>query len=170
MATYLSAVPAPGRAGTAAPTSERDRGMEQPTEVTKWPWHLTNTDVIVRDPRHPDVTGEWPVTGAPHFVNGCTVITVELGDGGERVLVYKPTQRADVRAGVTYTAVPLMTGQQREAALHAMAEDNRADNSQGELLRFAALALAGWPEIFDVIHARVERHRDHATTSERRPA
>lgn len=133
------------------------------SEISKWPSHVTNSDVIVRDPRT-GATGEWPVTGGPQYVNGCTVITCELEDGGERVLVYQPTQRADVRNGVTYTAVPRLTRNEREQALETMI------CNEGELKRFAAVAIAGWPEIFDAAYARVERHRDHAKKAARRPA
>jgi hypothetical protein len=142
MATHLSAVPAPGRAGTAAPTSERDRGMDHPsTEITKWPWHLTNTDVIVRDPHHPDDIGEWPVIGTPRYQNGCTVIDCETGDGGEGVFVYDGSDQATVRAHATYSAPALLTHEQREKALE--------DLSGEDCCYLAGVFMQGYPEIFD---------------------
>jgi hypothetical protein len=133
------------------------------TETTKWPWHLTNTDVIVRDP-HTGVTGEWPVIGEPQHVAGRTVVYCETEDGGEGVFSYRSNEQAVVRAHTTYTAPPLLTCDEREHALEDMADD------PAKLLRFAALALAGWPEIFDAVYGRVQRHRDHAATTSRRPA
>jgi hypothetical protein len=129
------------------------------TETTKWPWHLTNTDVIVRDP-HSDATGAWPVIGEPAYERDRVVVACETEDGGEGYFTYKPTEQAVVRALATYAAPPLLTADEREQAIEAMAGD------PGDLLRFAALALAGWPEIFDAIHGRVQRHRDHTATTE----
>lgn len=161
---HLCVAPAGESRGGRPTASERDRGMDI-TETTKWPWHLDNSDVITLDPRT-GTTGAWPVVGHPNYINGCTVITCELDDGGERVLVYKPTQRATIRAGRTYTATPLMTAEEREHAIDAMAADSRLDNPHGQLLRFAYLAMTGWPEIFDAIYARVHRYATHEASKE----
>ena len=137
-------------------------------ETTKWPWHLTNTDVIVRDPRT-GVTGEWPVIGEP-TISDRVVVTCQTEDGGEGVFTYEASQRAVVRTQATYTVAPLLTAEQREQALKAMADDACAKDNHDKLLRFAALVLAGWPELFDAAYTRSERHHEHTVTVERRPA
>ena len=135
MAAHLSAVPGyvPGAAG--------------PGEATKWPWHLTNTDVIVRDPHRPDITGAWPVTGDPHFADGNTIVTCELPDGGAWYIVYEGSERATVRAGTTYTLPALYTDDDRDEARRAL--------SCGDRYYIVGRLRADYPEVFDRLLKRL---------------
>lgn len=115
-------------------------------EATKWPWHLTNADVIVRDPHRPDVTGAWPVTGAPRFADGNTVVTCELPDGGAWYIVYEGSERATVREGTTYTLPALYTDDARDEALRVL--------SCGDRAYIVARLRADFPEVFDQLLKR----------------
>ena len=124
--------------------------MKQPTEIAKWAWHVNNTDVIVRDPKT-GVTGAWPVTSVTKCVDGCTVVTCDLEDGGERVLVYQPTQRVDVRAHAVYSAPALLTPEQRVDVLSSANERER--------VFLLAQFIHRYGELFDAEYARLQTAR-----------
>jgi hypothetical protein len=136
MAAHLSAVPGcePGAVG--------------PGETTKWPWHLTKTDVIVRDPHHPENTGAWPVIGEPNYVDGATVVYCETEEvGGEGVFVYRASEQAIVRAGTAYTLPALYTDSSRDEALRVL--------SCGDRAYIVGRLRADFPEVFDQLLKRL---------------
>ena len=135
MAAHLSAVPSP------------ELGAAVPGETTVWPWHLTNTDVIVRDPHRPDITGAWPVMGKPEYADGNTVVTCELPDGGDWYIVYEGSERATVRTGTTYTVPPLYSDDVRDEARRAL--------SCGDRYYIVGRLRADFPEVFDQLFKRL---------------
>lgn len=135
MVAHLSAVPSP------------ELGAAAPGETTVWPWHLTNTDVIVRDPHRPENTGAWPVMGKPEFADGNTVVTCELPDGGAWYIVYEGSERATIRTGTTYTLPALYSNEQRDEALRVLSCGDRA---------YITLRLrADYGEVFDQLLKRL---------------
>jgi hypothetical protein len=122
--------------------------MNETTEIAKWAWHVATTDVIVRDPKT-GTTGAWPVTSVTKCIDGCTVVTCDLEDGGERVLVYQPTQQADVRAHAVYSAPALLTRDEREQAIPAMTYKQRT--------YLAAEVARRYPEIFDAAYTQLQK-------------
>ena len=135
MAAHLSAVPSP------------ELGAVAPGETTKWPWHLTNADVVVRDPHRPDVTGSWPVIGAPDFANGHTIVTCELPGGGSWVIVYDGSEQATVRDGTTYTLPALYTDDDRDETLRVL--------SCGDRAYIVDRLRRDYPEVFDQLLKRL---------------
>lgn len=150
MAAHLSVVPG------------HEPGAVVSGEATKWPWHLTNADVIVRDPHRPDVTGAWPVTGAPRFADGNTVVTCELPDGGAWYIVYEGSERATVREGATYTLPALYGDDDRDEALRVL--------SCGDRAYIVGRLRADYREVFDQLLKRAlereARITAHATSQE----
>jgi hypothetical protein len=124
-------------------------------ETIKNPWQVEVGDVILRHPDRPHITGEWRVTGTPKMANGLTTVTYDMPDG-EGVFVIRPEQTVSVRPATTYRLHALFTREERETAIQLMAEDARNNDRHDQLLRFAALVEAGWPEIFDAAYLRVE--------------
>lgn len=120
-------------------------------ETTKWPWQLTNTDVITRDPHHPDITGAWPVIGTPAFTDGCTIVCCDTGDGGEGVITYKAHEQATVRAQATYSAPQLLTDHERCEALGATSERER--------FFLLAQIIQRYGELFDAAYTQLQRAR-----------
>lgn len=88
-------------------------------EGAKWPWLLDNTDTVTRDPRT-GATDEYHVTGTPTRDYDTTVVTCELPDGGESVLVYHGAEKATIRLRELYTE------QQRDDALGVLTCGDRA--------------------------------------------
>jgi hypothetical protein len=146
MSAHLSAVPS------------HELGAAVPGETTKWPWHLTNTDVIVRDPHHPGVTGAWPVIGEPNFVDGATVVYCETEDeSGEGVFVYRASEQATVRAGTTYTLPALYTDDDRDEALRVL--------SCGDRAYIVGRLRADYREIYDQLLKRLGERETRITTA-----
>lgn len=139
------------------------------SETMKNPWQVEVNDVILRHPDRPHVTGEWRATGTPKMANGLTTVTYDTPDGGEGVFVIRPEQMVSVRPATTYRLHALFTRNEREAALQLMAEDARETDRADQLLRFAALVEAGWPEIFDAAYLRVETRANHDAAKETTP-
>lgn len=115
-------------------------------ETERWPWELTTTDVIVRDPKT-GAAGEWPVIGPPHYAHGHVIVDCTTEDGGEGVFVYGNTQKATVRAHATYTAPALLTDHQRCEAFLAMTVPERAFLVSQFIIRYGALFDAAYTQL-----------------------
>lgn len=115
-------------------------------ETSKWPWHLTKADVIVRDP-HTGAAGEWPVAADPTYEDGHTVVFVDVEDGGQGCFHLQGDERVTVRT--TDAPRPLYSDEQRNDAMQVMNCGDRA---------YIALYLRRYhPEIFDEALQRIQR-------------
>lgn len=117
------------------------------TETSKWPFLLTTGDVITHDPHHPDMEGEWRVTGHPHYDHGHTIITCEDPDGGEGVITYHDAEQAIIRAHRIHSAPALMTDHERCEAFRGTTEKERTFLVGQFITRYGELFDAAYTQL-----------------------
>lgn len=117
------------------------------TETTRWPFLLTAGDVITHNPHHPDLDGEWRVTGHPHYDHGRTIVTCEDRNGGEGVITYEDAEQATIRAHRTYSAPALYTDHQRCEAFRATTGRERAFLVGQFITRYGELFDAAYTQL-----------------------
>jgi len=112
-------------------------------ETTRWPWLLDIRDVITIDPRTGH-TGEWRVTSWDRDDHGeTTVVTCELPDRGEAVLVYHGAEKATIRLRELYSE------EQRDRAMKVLTCGDRA--------YIAGFVREHFREVFDQALKQVQR-------------